>query len=244
MKQAQPSAAQTGENAFTLIELLVVTAMIAILASMLLPALGAAKQNAQRAKCTSNVHELSLANTMYVGDNNGDYPPRDEIERWPSLLIPYYNTTNLIVCPSETTTPLTYGLNTNQYPADCASRTYIINGFNDGYAQKYGDPNWMTDVPMPFLSEKDIPLPSATVLFGEKLANAQDFFMDYDDFDDGLKLDQVKHNRGINNTNVGGSDYGFIDGSTRYLHVFQSLLPVDLWCTTAQGRTNTAVIPD
>jgi prepilin-type N-terminal cleavage/methylation domain-containing protein len=240
MKQRQEKAVGKSETAFTLIELLVVIAIIGILASMLLPALGQAKESSRRIKCTSNIHELSLANSMYVSDNSSDYTPRDSTERWPSLLISYYKTTNLLVCPTETNTPVTGGVNTNQYPADCAARTYIINGFNDGYWAKYNDANWMSDVPMPFLSENDIPLPSATILFGEKLTYALDFFMDYFSYDDGLKLDQNKHSHSMVSTNAGGSVNGFIDGSTQFLKVFQGFVPVVEWCTTTQYRTNSA----
>ncbi len=74
----QPSP---GTNrAFTLIELLVVIAIIAILAAMLLPALGRAKQLARRTSCVSQLKQQGIAWRLFLDDNNGRFPDRRDLK--------------------------------------------------------------------------------------------------------------------------------------------------------------------
>src|ERR1044071_1120109 len=90
----------------TLIDLLVVIAIIALLISLLLPALGAARESGRAAKCLSNQRQIGLAMSMY-GNANKDYVPREGVE------------------------PL--GGPINRPPWACVLRPFIDPDVNDGY---------------------------------------------------------------------------------------------------------------
>ena len=122
-------------RAFTLVELLVVIGIIAILISLLMPALSRAREQARGVQCGSNMRQCMLAYLMYVNENKGRMPnleaslnsaqyPDDPVFiyagstiTWMDVLRPYAQSKGVFNCPSaaESTTnglpPLGIGMN-------------------------------------------------------------------------------------------------------------------------------------
>jgi prepilin-type N-terminal cleavage/methylation domain-containing protein/prepilin-type processing-associated H-X9-DG protein len=109
LKKANPSG-------FTLIELLVVIAIIAILAAILFPVFGRARENARRTSCLSNMKQLALGVTQYVSDNDGRFMPfkqmmnmevggltlTDQTNHFDPVQ-PYIKNSSMLFCPNAVT---------------------------------------------------------------------------------------------------------------------------------------------
>jgi len=99
------------KKGFTLIELLVVIGIIAILAAMLMPALGTAREAARKATCQSNERNVTIGVNLYRNANNGLYPRNGFLMTWHQVgaLYPkYVGSPGIFDCPgdpSDTVTP-------------------------------------------------------------------------------------------------------------------------------------------
>jgi prepilin-type N-terminal cleavage/methylation domain-containing protein/prepilin-type processing-associated H-X9-DG protein len=135
-------ASGTKHSGFTLIELLVVIAIIAILASILFPVFGRARENARRSSCLSNLKQIGLGVLQYTQDYDEIYPMKrwsggsaqmNDTMSWRRITFPYVKSAQIYTCPSNT-----YGTEpaNDSYPGWAVlgpndpkfSRSYSING--------------------------------------------------------------------------------------------------------------------
>ena len=219
MKFPQPNFAR---RAFTLIELLVVIAIIAILAALLLPALSAAKQKAWTTSCNSNLRQVGLGMRMFADDNNEFYPESGTSilwgtndtapptgsgqPGWMQQIISYTSNTNVYHCPGNVQLPVA-----NQSPFN------YFNGVRAAYVAS--DPVNPHFAPV---KNTRILFPSAFVLSGDTIDNAQYFDRNDCDKDDysqacvGGELDVPADEQVQWRAHTKGQNILFADGHTKW----------------------------
>jgi prepilin-type N-terminal cleavage/methylation domain-containing protein/prepilin-type processing-associated H-X9-DG protein len=189
MKPCSNTDRGIAERAFTLIELLVVIAIIAILAALLFPALGKAKDKAREINCLSNLKQLEIAWHLYAVDNEDLLAPNNSINStgggvlsanlsWSpdhartdtnsddlkrGVLFKYNTSVAIYHCPSDNSrVEDEAGVPTTQL----RNRSYNMSQSVNGY------PEYLTDLNLPGLSDipcwkkfSDIHAPTPSELF-------------------------------------------------------------------------------
>ena len=233
---------------FTLLELLVVMAIIALLAALLLPALARARESGRRTACGQNLHQLSLALTLYAGDNQDVLPaPQQTSAHWPEQLRRNYTALRLLICPSDRAAATAF-VPPKLTSADLAPRSYLINAFADYYAALAGQtnspPTWNTTPPELRMKHSAFVHPADTVVFGEKATGSDVYELNIFRQPSGSYLDGLAENRHGNpaqTPKVGGANFVMADGRVQYLPWGESTCPVNLWAVTDRWRTDAAL---
>jgi prepilin-type N-terminal cleavage/methylation domain-containing protein/prepilin-type processing-associated H-X9-DG protein len=165
----------TAKKAFTLIELLVVIAIIAILAAILFPVFGRARENARRSSCQSNLKQLGLGILQYTQDYDERYPGggafyqvnlggTNVYQTWDLTIQPYLKSYQIITCPSDAVTP-----EVNLPTIGTVRRSYsYANYMREGTGSSAPAAN-AAGRPL-----AGIPAPALTVLLGERIGSTAD----------------------------------------------------------------------
>jgi prepilin-type N-terminal cleavage/methylation domain-containing protein/prepilin-type processing-associated H-X9-DG protein len=138
---------------FTLIELLVVIAIIALLMSILMPALARVKNQARTVGCRANLRQWNLYFSMFTQDNNGMFEAgtgSGHTNHWMNALRPLYRNDHKMCCCPNAVKPIqdASGNAALRFPATSAWGIFTGEGFApEGDWGSYGINGWVENPP-------------------------------------------------------------------------------------------------
>jgi len=207
-------------SGFTLIELLVVISIIAVLAAMLFPVFGQAREKARSTACLNNLKQLGTASIMYSQDYDEMVLPhcfRDFTDPsgafyhyWFETIAPYVKNNQVFICPSHRGAVGGHSF--------VGSYGYLC----DGFAPNPADPNY-TGLPFGGVyALSSIHRPSQLIMLGESEKAT-------------CRVCPAYHTHTfppvwpVQDRHQGGSNLLFFDGHAKWLKYEQTLAPRDLW---------------
>jgi prepilin-type N-terminal cleavage/methylation domain-containing protein/prepilin-type processing-associated H-X9-DG protein len=244
-----PVFSRGNSSGFTPIELLVVIAIISLLAAILFPIFGRARENARRTSCLSSARQIGMAYQMYASDfdeRTARIHSNSNCPCWPDLLYPYTKSNQVFSgCPSR-------GFTAEWQPSDPSVAANINRGKQNlafAYNSLYTSPGTATDgqeitPPVgnantnPGLSLSAFTVPAETIVFGDSpgqyivySANKTDITVNLSEpYDPSNNAPNIRRTSTATQSFVGrhfdGSNFVFADGHAKWMR------------TTEVARTN------
>jgi prepilin-type N-terminal cleavage/methylation domain-containing protein len=220
-------------KAFTLIELLVVIAIIAMLLSILMPALGKVKEKAKDVVCRSSLKQWSLIFSLFNIDYNDSYPIGDEggsvvsgfnSAHWLIMAGPYYEIDKIRLCPNATKPSDRGGQGANaayKWLNDDGQEELLSYGFNNWLYNPKGATLWNYPTKPNWRRHSNIKMPSnVPLVFDNMRPGAHPTEVDSPSSDDdGAVTDYVDMTRVCINRHNMAVNVVFADGAAKKVYL-------------------------